>query len=432
MLKRLVVLTIVFALALAALPSVTTAQDGPDLSGTTIRVLGPWTDETEAMRVEEGFAVFAERTGAEVEYTGTSDLIILMQTRVDAGDLPDVACFPQPGVMARFADSAIDLSTIMDQEYLQGQYAQDWIDMATIRGKQVGLWHRVTVKSLVWYSPSAFETFGYEIPETWDELIALSDQIVADGFTPWYAPMESGTATGWVGTDWVEDIMLRTVPVEAYDAWTVPQDKGLERLPFTSPEVKRAFELMGQILLNPDYVYGGTESTLGVSFFDSGLALLADPPQAFMVHQGSALPQWLDEDPVVGPDGDLMYFYFPPIDEEFGRPVLVAGDVCAVFSDRPEVVEFAKFLATADVLEAWVRAGGALSPHKDVDMDWYPEVDRGVAEILANATSFRFDGGDLQPGPVGSGTFWSGIVDYLSGDNLDTVLEEIDAAWPAE
>jgi alpha-glucoside transport system substrate-binding protein len=127
-----------------------------------------------------------------------------------------------------------------------------------------------------------------------------------------------------------------------------------------------------------------------------------------------------------------MYFYFPPIDEEYGRPALVAGDVCTVFTDRPEVVAFAEFLATASSLEPWVRAGGALSPHSDVDLDWYPEIDRGVAEILANATSFRFDGGDLQPGPVGSGSFWEGVVDYISGEDLATVLEDIDAAWPEE
>lgn len=430
--KRFYLLLSLTLLLLILAPLTIIAQD-TDLSGTEIRVLGPWTDETESQLLQEGYDIFEERTGATVNYTGTSDLITLMQTRVDAGDPPDIGCFPQPGVMARFGDDALDLSELIGAEYLQEQFAQDWLDMATTQGKTIGVWSRVTVKSLVWYSPAAFDLFGYEIPETWDELIELSDQIVADGFAPWYAPMESGGATGWVGTDWIEDIMLRTTSLENYDAWTVPDDRGLERLTFTSPEVKNAFELMGEILLNEDYMFGGTEAILGVSFFDSGVALLSDPPDAFMVHQGSALPQWLDSDPSVGPDGDLMYFYFPPIDEEYGRPALVAGDVCAVFSDRPEVVEFARFLATAESLEPWVKSGNALSPHADVDLDWYPdEASRGVAEILANATAFRFDGGDLQPGPVGSGSFWEGVVDYISGEDLDSVLADIDAAWPSE
>ncbi len=426
--RRFTVLLLILALTVPFIPAA--AQE--DISGTTVTVFAAWTDETEVQRVEEGFAVFEERTGATVEYTGSSDFETLIQTRIDAGDPPDVACFPQPGLMARFVDDAIDLTDLMDEDYLRDQYAEAWLDMATVNGKLIGLWHRVTLKSLVWYSPQAFEDYGYEIPETWDELIELSDQIVADGFTPWYAPMESGSATGWVGTDWIEDIMLRTTSLENYDAWTVPQYKGLERLPFTSSEVEQAFEYMGEILLNEDYMFGGTEAILGVSFFDSGIPLLADPPDAFLVKQGSAMPQWLDEDPEVGPEGDLNYFYFPPIDEEYGRPALVAGDVCAVFNDRPEVRQFAEFLATADVLEPWVRAGGALSPHNDVELDWYPEVDRGVAEILANATAFRFDGGDLQPTPVGQGSFWEGVVNYISGDPLDEVLEQIDAAWPEE
>ncbi|MBN2469133.1 MAG: carbohydrate ABC transporter substrate-binding protein, partial [Anaerolineae bacterium] len=406
------------------------AQD--DLSGTTITVFAGWTDETEVMRVEEGFAVFEERTGADVQYTGSSDFETLIQARVEAGDPPDVACFPQPGLMARFVDTALDLTEIMDEEYLREQYAEAWLDMATVNGKMIGLWHRVTLKSLVWYSPDAFDFYGYEVPETWDELIALSDQMVADGFAPWYAPMESGAATGWVGSDWIEDILLRTTSLENYDAWTVPQYKGLERLPFDSPEVRRAFELMGDILLNEDYVYGGTAAILGVSFFDSGVPLLEDPPNAFLVKQGSSMPLWLDEMPEIGPEGDLNYFYFPPIDEEYGSPALVAGDICAIFDDRPEVREFAEFLATADVLEPWVRAGGALSPHNDAELDWYPPADRGVAEILENATAFRFDGGDLQPGPVGQGSFWEGIGNYINGDSLDDILPAIDAAWPED
>jgi alpha-glucoside transport system substrate-binding protein len=427
--RKLTVLFVIAALLVAVLPGA--AQD-EDLSGTTIHVFAAWVDETEVERVELGFDIFEEQTGASVEYTGSADFETLITTRVSAGDPPDVACFPQPGLMARFADDAIDLTTIMDEDYLRGQYDEAWLDMATVNGKLIGLWHRVTLKSLVWYSPSAFEAYGYEVPESWDELIALSDQMVADGNTPWYAPMESSAATGWVGTDWIEDIMLRTTSVDNYDAWTVPQYKGLERLPFISPEVKRAFELMGQIMLNPDYMYGGTEAILGDSFFNSGAPLIADPPNAFLVKQGSAMPQWLDPEPTVGADGDLMFFYFPPIDEEYGRPALVAGDVCAVFNDRPEVRAFAEFLASAEVLRPWVQAGGALSPHTDVDMDWYPDIDRLVADILAEATAFRFDGGDLMPAAVGTGSFWNGVVDYISGDDLDTVLEEIDAAWPED
>ncbi len=400
--------------------------EGEDLSGTSVVVFGAFAEE-EAGRFEEAMAPFEEATGIDVSYEGSQSFETVIVTKLEGGDPPDLAGFPQPGVMARFASDAIDITNMVDMSTLQNQYAQSWLDMATVDGKTVGIWHRVTVKSLVWYPPAAFAANGYEVPTTWDEMIALSDKMVADGYTPWYGPMESGPATGWVGTDFIEDIMLRTTSLENYDKWTTGE------LPFSSPEVKRAWELMGQILLNEDYVYGGITTTLTASFFDSGKPLLEDPPDAFLVHQGSAMAGWLDPIPEVGPEGALNFFGFPSIDPEYGTPALVAGDVYSVFNDRPEVRALVRYMITADSLESWIKTGGVLSPHKDIasNLDWFPTADRVAMEILLNAgDNVRFDGGDLMPGAVGAGTFWTGVVDYINGGDLDTILADIDASWP--
>jgi alpha-glucoside transport system substrate-binding protein len=34
------------------------------------------------------------------------------------------------------------------------------------------------------------------------------------------------------------------------------------------------------------------------------------------------------------------------------------------------------------------------------------------------------------PGGVGSGTFWTGMVDWVSGKDTATMLAEVDASWP--
>jgi alpha-glucoside transport system substrate-binding protein len=85
--------------------------------------------------------------------------------------------------------------------------------------------------------PDNFADAGYEVPTTMEELVALSDQIVADGGTPWCIGLGSGDASGWPATDWVEDIMLRTQSPETYDAWVTNE------LPFDSPEVVNAIEI---------------------------------------------------------------------------------------------------------------------------------------------------------------------------------------------
>lgn len=428
--------TVLFTLLVGALAmfslGIVTAQDMP-YAGTTVTIFGAYTEQAEADTFIAGFAPFEEATGIDVIYEGSSDFETLITARIEGNDAPDIAGFPQPGLMKRFADVAVDLNGVFEEGYLQGQYNQSWIDMATMTdGKIIGIWNRAIVKSLVWYSPSCFADAGYTVPTTWDELMALTDQIVSEGKYPWYAPMESGNATGWVGTDWIEDIMLRTTSLENYDNWTVPSAVE-DRLPFASPEVQNAFEIMGSFLLNESYMYGGTISVLNDRFFDTGVPLLNC--EAYLAKQGSYMPGWLIEDYpelTIGPEGDLNYFYFPAIDEMYGNPVLTGGDVYSMYNDRPEVREVLKFMTSAASIEPSILAGTFLSPHLDANLDLFDEANRGIAEILLNADSVRFDGSDLMPGAVGAGSFWSGVVDYISGEDLADILETIDASWPTE
>ncbi len=406
-------------------PDDTPATDD-DLSGRTVTVLGAIIDQ-DAERFIQSMKPFEEATGINVVYEGSGDFEQLVTLRVEGGNPPDVVMFPQPGLMADLAreGSLVDLATIIDVGALEANYSDAWIDLGTVDGTLYGVWYRASMKSLVWYPVPEFEERGYTIPETWDEMIALSDQMVADGLTPWTIGMESATATGWVGTDWIEDIMLRTAGPEKYDQWVAGE------LPFNSPEVRRAFEIAGEIFFNPDYVLGGTTAILTSPFGDSALPLFEDPPGAYLHRQASFIagffPDYVQEDLA----SHVNAFYLPPIDEEQGRPVLGAGDVFAVTNDNPEVVAFLEYLATAEAVEYWANAGGFLSPNNSVPLDWYPdEITRTQAEILTNADVFRFDASDLMPGVVGAGSFWTEVVNWVSGQDLDTTLERIDATWP--
>jgi len=383
--------------------------------------------EDQAKAFQDEFTAFMEETGIEVIVEGSPDFEVLSVTRAEAGDPPEIYNFPQPGLMTDMARDGylVDLNEALGADYLASAYNKPWLDSGTVDGTLVGIWHNADVKSLVWYPKAAFEAAGYTIPETWDDLLALSDQIVADGGVPWCVGIESATATGWAATDWIEDIMLRTTSPENYDKWTTGE------LKFTSPEVKNAFETMGNIFFNEDYVLGGTTAILTTNFGDAPLPLFDDPPSCFLHRQASFIPNFFPEDAVVGEDVD--YFYLPPIDSAYGKPVLGSGSLLSMGVDNPATREVMKFLATPESVEVEVKAGLFVAPQNGVPQDWYPsEALKGFAEILANAETFRFDGSDLMPGAVGTGSFWTGVTDYIGGADLDTVLESIDASWPSE
>ncbi|GAI17628.1 unnamed protein product, partial [marine sediment metagenome] len=229
-----------------------------------------------------------------------------------------------------------------------------------------GIFYKVANKSLIWYNPSAFSDAGYEIPTTWDELIALSDKIVSDSKTPWAIGFESGAASGWPATDWIEDIMLRTAGPDIYDQWVNHE------ISWTDKAVKTAWEVFGEIVGNEEYQYGGSTGTLTTDFGDAPAALFTSPPGAYMHRQASFITGFFPEGLEVGTDYD--FFPFPSIDPAYGIPVLGGADLIVVFNNTPEVQQLVKYLATAQPQEIWAaKGGGFISPNKAVSLDAYPD-----------------------------------------------------------
>jgi alpha-glucoside transport system substrate-binding protein len=412
------------AMLISACASAT--EESVSLEGETVTIFTA-AGEDQARAFQDEFVGFMEETGIEVIVEGSPDFEVLSVTRAEAGDAPEIYNFPQPGLMTDMARDGylFDLNDALGADYLSDAYNQAWLDSGMVDGTLVGIWHNADVKSLVWYPKAEFEAAGYTIPETWDDLLALSDQIVADGGVPWCIGIESATATGWPATDWIEDIMLRTTSPENYDKWTTGE------LKFNSPEVKNAFETMANVFFNEEYVLGGTTGILTTNFGDAPLPLFDDPPGCFLHRQASFIPNFFPEGAVVGEDVD--YFYLPPIDSAYGKPVLGSGSLLSMGVDNPATREVMKFLATPESVEVEVKEGLFVAPHNGVPQEWYPsEALKGFAEILENAETFRFDGSDLMPGAVGAGTFWTGVVDYVNGADLDSVLASIDDSWPSE
>lgn len=393
-----------------------------ELAGTKVVVFGPFYDEYEEL-FTQSILPFEINTGIDVEFrTGTETYF---NERLAQDDLPDIVLFPQPGRLVDLTKQGkvIDLRTFLDEAYLAQQYPEVFLDLAVHDGHIMGAWFSAGLKSLVWYPKRAFEARGYEVPETWDELIALSDQIVSDGDTPWCIGVGDQIAEGWVGTDWVEDILLRTAPPETYDAWIS------HTLPFNSPEIRRAFEIMGQIWLNDDYVHGGVANILNENFMDSPAHLFTDPPGCFLHRQGSFAPYLFPTG--VKYEEDYDFFYLPPIDPQYGHPVLGGGDIAAMFNDRPEVREVMRYLTTPESAKFMITSGGYLSPYKGTPIEWFPTAaDLRFNQIILSADTYRFDGSDMMPEEIGFGAFYRGIADWLGGKDLEIVLQEIDDSWP--
>jgi alpha-glucoside transport system substrate-binding protein len=388
-----------------------------------VSVLATWGgDEQEAFLAM--VKPFEDQTGVKVQYEGTRDLNAVLTTRVQGGNPPDLAGLPGPGPMAEFAKAGklVDLGTVLDKSTFQAQYSEEWQKLGQAEGKQVGIFIKAALKGGVWYNPKEFSKGGYAVPKTFDEMMSLSQKIADKGTTPWCVGLESGAASGWPGTDWLEDIVLRQAGPQAYEQWH------MGTLKWSSPEIKKAWQTWGQIVTNDKMVLGGKSGVLATAFGDAGNPLFASPPRCYLHHQGSFITSfYVQANKNLKPGEDFDFFMFPDIDAKNAGAAEVGGDLFGMFKDTPQSRALIKYLTTPEAQAIWVKRGGALSPNKQVPADAYPDaMARKSADTMKNAKLVRFDASDLMPEAMNN-AFFKAVLDYVNNPgNLDSILANLD------
>lgn len=404
-----------------------------DLSGTSVSVYTSIV-EPESESQEASYDTFEECTGTEIEYEGSREFEAQLLVRLQAGNAPDIAYLPQPGLLRTIVEQTPDAivpapDTVASN--VDEYFSESWRGYGTVDDTFYAAPLGANMKSFVWYSPSMFEEAGYEVPQTWDEMMTLTEEIAATGALPWCAGVASGDATGWPATDWLEDVVLRTAGPEVYDQWVAHE------IPFNDPQILEALQTVGDILKNPEYVnggLGGVQSIASTEWVDAGLPILDG---SCWLHRAANFyqTQW-PEGTNVAEDGDVFAFYLPSMNEG-ERPILGGGEFVAAFADRPEVAAFQTFLSSPEWANekalatpegGWVSANSGLDP-ENLSTDF----DKLSAEILGDPESvIRFDGSDLMPAAVGAGTFWREMTNWFANDTPDQeVLDQIEASWPA-
>lgn len=407
------------------------AEDAePDEGDGIVTVLGAFGGQEEAAFLES-IKEFEDSSGIDVQYVPDQDFTTTILLKVNSGDAPDIGLFPQPGGVEQMADmgKVIPIDRFLDYDTLNSTLVPGFLDAANFGGRIYAAPMRMAVKSIVWYPKQAYDEGGWSTePADLGELAEVADQIRQDTDTPpWCIGWESAQATGWVGTDWVEEYMLRLWGPDVYDDWVD------HRIPFNDDRVVAAIEAYGDLANKEGNVLGGATGILSTPFADAMAPAFEDPPGCYLMRQGNFATGFFPEDVQANLDEEIGIFVFPPAEDGFkGQPILGGGDLAAAFSYDTDTIEFMKFLTSDKFGGPWANAGGWLSPHKTFDASQYPdETTRQIAEMATTADVFRYDASDLMPKEVGSDSFWKGMVDFQSGDKTaQEAADAIEASWP--
>ncbi len=400
-------------------------------AGKTVTILSPVRNTDTDLAIPDfvaGYQPLMDCTGLAIDFQGTDQFETEINVRLEGGNPPDVIDYPQPGLMRSHIEKGYLPKLPADvAAHVTADFAAGWDVYASgADGTVYGLPGRSSVKSMVWYSPAAFAEGGYEVPATLEDLTALSDKMVADGKTPWCVGAESGVATGWVLTDWIEDFMMRINGGEVYDQWVNHE------IAFNDPKVMAAVDAVGAFVKNADYL-GGDNNVKAIAttkFQDGGLPILTG--DCAMHRQASFYVGSWPEGTNVAADGDIWFFYLP---SPAGQPksMLGAGDIYAAGTDKPESFDVVRYTGSADYQLSIANSRNELGPNKNLDVTKVEDPFlQAVFALQGTGEVFRFDGSDLMPGAVGAGTFWTEVTAWVIGtEDTKTMLDNIEASWPA-
>lgn len=401
-------------------------KNWPDISGKSVTIYTSIVG-TEATGLQNSWKDFTDCTGATIVYNGDKNFEQQVVVQARSGNPPDIAFVPQPGLLQTLVSTGTPVAAPAQVEANVDKYWDPgWKTYATVDGKFYGAPLGANVKSLVWYSPKMFKAAGYEVPQTWDDMMALTEKIASSGdVKPWCAGIESGGATGWPATDWLEEVMLRSAGPDVYDQWVAGDVK------FTDPAVKDALAKVGAILKNDKYVNGGLGDVASIattSFDAAGVPITTG--DCYMMQMASFYT-W-PEGTTIADDGDVYAFYEPPMGDQFGKPVEVGGEFVVAFNDRPEVQAVQFYLSTAHwANNQSINGPSRISANKGLKVDNVQgPINKLSVEILQDPDAVsRFDASDLMPAAVGAGAEWTQLTNWITGQDDDTTLQAIQQAW---
>jgi alpha-glucoside transport system substrate-binding protein len=433
--KTLAVVGVTMAMTTACLSSGSNNSSGGggapsgQASGSTVTIWGSM-DQPIIDGLKAALAPKAQAQGITANWQKVDNINQVIMTKIQANDTPDIVFIPQPGVVADIVNrgKATPLDDVVDMSSLKSSMLAGTLESGTVNGKLYGLLVSANAKDFVWYPKKAFAAAGYKVPQSIDELNALTDKIKADksATAPWCLGIGSQAATGWPATDWFESLIMRYGGPDQYNQWVQNKVK------FESPLVKQAAAEFEKIAFTDGNVLGGRKSIASNAFGTAGNPMFDPKPGCMLYKQGSFITTFFPKSVQADLDNQVGVFYMPPATAGGAKPMEGGGDMAVLLHNTAGARAVMKLLADKSIGEQSMGSS-FLSPHKDFDVSLYKGgIAQQVAKLTYASSVFLFDGSDQMPGAVGAGTFWKDMTAWISGqEDLDTALKNIDASWPA-
>lgn len=372
----------------------------------------------EGADLEKLYAAFTAGTGVKVKYTGSQDTTAVIQSRVSAGNPPDIADI-QLGTAMFYAKKGklVDLSKAFGST-LKANMSQALLDGSSYNGKVFGVFQGMN-NFMLWYNPTVYT--GPKNP-TWAQIVKYTNDQAAAGKTAWCAAQGAGGGSGFPGAQFIENYFLKKYGPKAYMDW------GLGKLAWTSPQVKDAFKQFGAVVAKDKNVDGGVSGMLANSIGTGYNGLTAATPTCQLVLWGAWVPGLIGE--TAKPGVNIDFFPAPAGNPAYANAELFQATVSVGFTNTPTTKAFLQWLSTTPAQAYLASMGRWPVANKNVTATVYPNASlKKIANAyFANPKLALSVGPNLLAGPATSTAFYKGVMTFVQDQSqLDAVLQSIQA-----
>ena len=391
-------------------------------------IAGPYFPQIEYF--ENELDVISTDLNIKIKYVPYSDI----ETEIIEGsdsDSFDLAIIPNPQGVVNLGERGYlyPISIALEKETIENNYSKHLQEITTsdVDGETYGVLFRLIPNSLIWYDVEKYNQLGAPEFENFQDMISFTEANVYEDSPLWCMDIESGASTGWIATNWLEDIILHEQGPSVYDDWFQ------QKISPKNEEIKQSILNIGELIFIKDAVYGGKERIISKEFRNNFRNLIDTDNQCVFSWSGHFASMYFPTNKYFGSDYD--FFKFPSLENK--NALVGIGDSLVILSSKSESINVFNSLTSNSFGQDWIsqKDGMFISANKNSSVN---EINSPLllkeTLLVRNALKddlFRFDASELMERRIGADYLLLALREYISFGNLyiNLITQELDSKY---
>ena len=200
-----------------------------------------------------------------------------------------IAIIPNPQGVINLAERNLiyNLNDIyVDETRLSNLYTNHLTSIVTHKDSIYAGWTRLFPNSLIWYDISKLEETNITF-DNFENLLLQTKQIADERSAPWCANSESGASTGWIQTNWLEDILLTKYGGDTYDQWSKLEIRA------SNVKIYSSLKVIEELIFYENHVFDGFQAVRNNEFYSIPNLMLDDTKSCFLSWNGHYLKYYI-------------------------------------------------------------------------------------------------------------------------------------------